>query len=117
MRMIHNDSVRGAVESLRSEIAQQISIFGKCKFLVNTQNLNWTSKACFMEKLPLGSLGLKKLAIPESSFTKSVVFQILNCTETKPYHVVLPTWEIVKFIPDVLVNVNVGYRKFEWRNI
>lgn len=32
-------------------------IFGKNKFLVDSQILNWTYKACFREELPRVSLG------------------------------------------------------------
>jgi hypothetical protein len=70
MRMICHEAVESAVESLRVSIVQQANIIGKCKFLVNSQSLNWTNKACFREELPLGSLGSKKLATPESSFIK-----------------------------------------------
>jgi hypothetical protein len=34
---IHQDVVKNAVEALRAEIAQQVYITGKCKFLVNSQ--------------------------------------------------------------------------------
>jgi hypothetical protein len=52
-------------------IAQQIYITWKYKFLADSLILNWINKACFREEFPLGSLGLKKLATSESTFTKS----------------------------------------------
>jgi hypothetical protein len=66
----HEVTVISAVETLSPKTAQQINIIGKCKFLVESQILIWTNKICFMEELPLGSLGLKKLSTSESSFTK-----------------------------------------------
>jgi hypothetical protein len=86
--MIHYKAVKSAVELLWARIAQKINIIWKCEFLVNSQSLNWANMACFREKLPLGSLGSKKLATPESSFAELVVFQILNCTDAKLYHVI-----------------------------
>jgi hypothetical protein len=68
--IIYQEIIKSAVEYLRVRIAQQVDIIGNCKFLVNCQSLNWTNKACFREHLPLGSLGSKKLAAPESSFIK-----------------------------------------------
>jgi hypothetical protein len=67
--IIHQAAVK-SVEVLRAKITQQISIIGKCEFLDDSQLLNWTNKACFMEEF-LGSLGSKKLAIWESSFNES----------------------------------------------
>jgi hypothetical protein len=63
--MIHQDADKSAVETVRAKIAQQICIFGKCRFIEGTQILNWTNKAYFREELPLGSWGSKKLAISE----------------------------------------------------
>jgi hypothetical protein len=60
--MVHQDAVENVIGSLRAKIAQQNYIIGKCKFLLNSQILNWTINVCFREELPLGSLG--------SSFTK-----------------------------------------------
>jgi hypothetical protein len=57
MLIIHQVAVKSAFEVLRAKIAQEIYVIGKCKFLVDSQILNWTSKACFREELPLGSLG------------------------------------------------------------
>jgi hypothetical protein len=68
--IIRQVSVVSAFETLRAKFAQQIDIIEKCKFLVHSQILNWTNKACFMEQIPLGSSGSKKLATSESSFTK-----------------------------------------------
>jgi hypothetical protein len=68
---IYEDAVKGAVKDLKAKIAQQVYVIGNCKFLVDSQILNLTNKACFREELPLGSLGSKKLATSESSFTKS----------------------------------------------
>jgi hypothetical protein len=73
--------VERAVRALRARIARHVNITRKCKFLVNSQNLNWANKACFREELPLGSLGSEKFATSESSFTKSVVFWTPNCIE------------------------------------
>jgi hypothetical protein len=82
------EAVESAVGSLRARIAQQVNIIGESNFLVNSKFLNRTNKACFREELPLGSFGSKKLATPESSITKFVVFQILNCVDGKLCHVV-----------------------------
>jgi hypothetical protein len=60
--IIHQAAVKNAIETLRAKIVQQIYIIMKHKFLVESQILNWTSKAHFREELPLGSLGSKKLA-------------------------------------------------------
>jgi hypothetical protein len=38
--IIYQDAVKSAIEYVRAEIAQQIYIIGKCKFLVNFQILN-----------------------------------------------------------------------------
>jgi hypothetical protein len=79
--IIHVEVIKGAVEILRARITQQVNIIGKCKFLVKSQILNWSNKACFREELPLGSLGSKKLAASESSCTKRVVFQLQKCAD------------------------------------
>jgi hypothetical protein len=55
--IILHEAVKKAGSALRARIVQQINFIGKCKFLVNSQKLNWTNKACFMEELPLGNLG------------------------------------------------------------
>jgi hypothetical protein len=78
--IILHEAVNKAISALRARIAQ-VSIIGKCKFLVNSQNLSRTNKACFREELPLGSLVSKKFATSESSFTKLAVFWLLNCME------------------------------------
>jgi hypothetical protein len=96
--ILYHEAVQRAVELLRARIAQ-VNIMEKCK---NSQNLNWTNKACFREELPVGNLGSKKLASTYSYFTKLVVFKILNCTDAK------------LFIPDPSVKVTVSYGKIEW---
>jgi hypothetical protein len=72
-----------AVETLRAKIAQQIYTVGKCKFLVDSQILNWTNKTCFLEEL-LGSLGSKKLATSEGSFTKVSLLPTSEVCGQKP---------------------------------
>jgi hypothetical protein len=68
--IIHQAAVKSAAETLRAKIAQQNHMIGKCKFLVDSKILNWINKASFREKLPLESLGLKKLTTSDGSLTK-----------------------------------------------
>jgi hypothetical protein len=68
--MIHQDAVKCDLKASKAKIAQQIYIVGNCKFLVNSQILNWTNTAYFREKLPVATSGSKKLAAWESSFSK-----------------------------------------------
>jgi hypothetical protein len=81
VRKINQGALRSVVESLRAKIAQQVNIIGKYKLLVNSQYLNWNNKTGFRKELPLGNLGSKKLATPESLIAKLIVFQILNFTD------------------------------------
>jgi hypothetical protein len=103
---IHHSAVGSAVEPLRARIAQ-VNIIGTYKFLVHSQSLNRINMACFKEGLPLGSLGSKKLATSESSFTKLVEFQILNGTDGK----------LCRVITDQLVRCWVYTSKSEFQEI
>jgi hypothetical protein len=69
--IMHQAAIKSADGNVRAKIAQQINVIGKCKLLVDSQIFNWLNKACFSEKLLLGSSGSKKLATSESSFTKN----------------------------------------------
>jgi hypothetical protein len=82
--IIHQAAVKSGAEALRARIAQQICIIGNCKFLVDSQILNWANKVCLREDLPLGSLGSKKLAVSESSFTKGSRLPSSEVCERKP---------------------------------
>jgi hypothetical protein len=64
--IIHKAAVKNAFETLRVKIAQQIYIIMKHIFPVDSQILSWTNKAHFMEELPLGSSGSKKLTLQRS---------------------------------------------------
>jgi hypothetical protein len=86
--IVHQAAVKGAVETLRAKTSQLMYIFGKYKFLVDAQILNWTNKACFRNELPLGSLGSNKLATSESSFTGIVTFQLMKFTGANLLHAV-----------------------------
>jgi hypothetical protein len=77
---------QSAFETSSIKIVQRICIIGKCKFLVDSQILNWTNKACSMEEIPLGNLGSKKLPTLEISFTKLVAFQLLKFADTSVRH-------------------------------
>jgi hypothetical protein len=73
---------------------------------VSSQNLDWTNKACYREEVPLGSLGLKKLATSESSLTKLGAFQLLKTAEAKLCHAITVTnYAFLCFIQIHLVKV------------
>jgi hypothetical protein len=88
---IHQIGVKSTVENVKVKIAGQIYIFGECKFLVDSQILNWTNKACFREKLHLGSLGSKKPALRRAHLPKLVVFQLLKVADANLHHAVTVT--------------------------
>jgi hypothetical protein len=77
-------AVKSVVETLRAKVAQQIYITAKCKFLIVSKFFNWTNKTCFGEEFPLGSLGSKKLATSESSFTRFIRLPMYKFCGLKP---------------------------------
>jgi hypothetical protein len=108
--MIHQDVSKSVVEASRAKVAQQNCIIGKGKFLAKFQIFKWTNKACVREKLPLGSLGSKQLATSESSFAKTVVFQLLKSADAKLRHpVTITNCTLLGFIKVHLVKLS--YRK------
>jgi hypothetical protein len=107
--IVYQAAVKCAVETLRAKIAQQNYTIGKYKFLVNSQILNWTIQACFRKELPLGSLGSKKLATSESSFTKVSrlpTSEVCGSREADLRHTVtVTTFTLLNFIQAHLVKV------------
>jgi hypothetical protein len=100
----YQENIKNAVEYWRVRIVQQVNIFWNCKFLVNSQSLNWNNKACFREELPLGSLGSKKLATLGGSLTKWVVTKILKSAGTKLRHASQSLLYIANFYGSSLSN-------------
>jgi hypothetical protein len=99
---------------LRAKIALQNYNIGKCTFLVNSQILNWANKPCFREELPLGSLGSKKLATSDSSFTKASPFHLLKSADANVRHAVtVTTCTLLNFIQVHLVKVKYVTGKLE----
>jgi hypothetical protein len=77
--LLHHKTVESAVGSLRAGIAQ-VNIVGKCKFMVNSQSLNWTSKGLFQ-----GGAFFWKFGLEEARYSGELIHKISRLPNSESY--------------------------------